>query len=219
MNIFFFSRLFRGFKRGRLFRGVWLLLVTPLLLELTRAVTHSFSTHTHGLSLSPLACFTLSNPVKRSVGRSGRVNCCLAFARTVIPGFEFRKTHDHILLSHDSGSRATPPGFSYMTKSDYVTLETKLIVAQYTTAGPWVSNKNKIHSNSKANFDKLDTVYTTSFILIIYKHYPDHFLSNTFKNSHLSSYRNCKLNCWWRFNNDITNNRYWFINPRRNTIN
>jgi hypothetical protein len=34
----------------------------------------------------------------------------LVLASTVILGFEFRGTHDHIFLSHDSGSHATPQG-------------------------------------------------------------------------------------------------------------
>jgi hypothetical protein len=43
--------------------------------------------------------------------------------------------------------------FSYTTELDYITTETKLVVARQTTAGGRIPNNNEIRHTSKAGFN------------------------------------------------------------------
>jgi hypothetical protein len=61
-------------------------------------VTRYFFQHTTGIKIAIPDI---------SVGRSGKL--LLALASTIILDSEFLETHGHILLTHDSVSRATPP--------------------------------------------------------------------------------------------------------------
>jgi hypothetical protein len=44
--------------------------------------------------------------------------------------------------------------FSYTIELDYVTLEMKAVVAQWTTIGYWIPDNNEIHLPSTAGFEK-----------------------------------------------------------------
>jgi hypothetical protein len=54
----------------------------------------------------------------------------LALASTVILGSEFHETHDHILLSHVSGSRGTPP-----VMREWLTVKLLLVLASTVILG------------------------------------------------------------------------------------
>jgi hypothetical protein len=63
-----------------------------------------------------------------------------------IPWMHNFKKNCHKGIAHTS---------SHMKDLDYVTLETKLTVAQYTTVGCWIPNKNKISPTSKTGFEEI----------------------------------------------------------------